>query len=321
MINYSIIIPHYNIPDLLIRCVRSIPVRDDVEIIVVDDNSPEGENYPDLYPDLKRNGLTYIHLNKNIGGGGARNVGLKHAKGKWLIFADADDFFNYCFNDALDEYIDCESDVIYFKANSIDTTTYVNTRRSEGRNSQIEAYINNPNISDCNLSLRYRTGEPWCKIVRHDLVFDHKIDFEETPINNDTQFAYLIGFYARNISADRRAIYCLTDRDNSVSRTLNEQLNLVRLEVYSKKIKFLKDNNIPIELNQILIPIIRGFYESEIKESLRKAECILEKYNIDKDAIMRCILQEIKKDRHNEFKKRVMRVLKGFIPYWCRRPF
>ena len=32
--NYSIIIPHKDIPDLLQRCLDSIPVRDDVEVIV-----------------------------------------------------------------------------------------------------------------------------------------------------------------------------------------------------------------------------------------------------------------------------------------------
>lgn len=36
---YSILIPHKNTPDLLQYCLDSIPVRDDVQVIVVDDNS------------------------------------------------------------------------------------------------------------------------------------------------------------------------------------------------------------------------------------------------------------------------------------------
>ena len=36
-INFSIIIPTKNIPDLLQRCLESIPQRSDIEIIVVDD--------------------------------------------------------------------------------------------------------------------------------------------------------------------------------------------------------------------------------------------------------------------------------------------
>ena len=49
-INFSIIIPTKNIPDLLQRCLESIPQRSDIEIIVVDDNSDreivDVKNYP-----------------------------------------------------------------------------------------------------------------------------------------------------------------------------------------------------------------------------------------------------------------------------------
>ncbi len=42
-LNYSFIIPHYNTSDLLQRLIDSIPQREDVEIIVVDDNSDDGK--------------------------------------------------------------------------------------------------------------------------------------------------------------------------------------------------------------------------------------------------------------------------------------
>lgn len=49
-ISFSIIIPHHNIPDLLERCIASIPMRDDVEVIVVDDRSSPSvvdfDNFP-----------------------------------------------------------------------------------------------------------------------------------------------------------------------------------------------------------------------------------------------------------------------------------
>ncbi|WP_430438555.1 glycosyltransferase [Phocaeicola vulgatus] len=38
-INYSIIIPHKNSAGLLQRCLDSIPQRDDIQIIIIDDNS------------------------------------------------------------------------------------------------------------------------------------------------------------------------------------------------------------------------------------------------------------------------------------------
>ena len=54
VVNYSIIIPHYDIPDLLVRCLKSIPVREDVQVIVVDDCSPGNEEYAARYPELTR---------------------------------------------------------------------------------------------------------------------------------------------------------------------------------------------------------------------------------------------------------------------------
>lgn len=88
--NYSFIIPHKNCPDLLQRCVDSIPERDDVQIIVVDDNSDEGKK-----PSLKeRKSLQVILFDAehSKGAGKDRNVGLEHAQGKWLVTDNNIDF-------------------------------------------------------------------------------------------------------------------------------------------------------------------------------------------------------------------------------------
>ena len=60
--NYSFIIPHKNCPDLLQRCVDSIPERDDVQVIVVDDNS-DNEKKPAL---KERKNLQVIPLDAEI---------------------------------------------------------------------------------------------------------------------------------------------------------------------------------------------------------------------------------------------------------------
>ena len=90
---FSIIIPHKEIPDLLMRCLQSIPVSEDIQVIVVDDNSADADTYLERYPELSRPYLEFIRTTKGGGAGYARNVGLEHAKGKWLLFADADDFY------------------------------------------------------------------------------------------------------------------------------------------------------------------------------------------------------------------------------------
>ena len=62
---FSIIIPHYDIPDLLMRCLKSIPVSEDIQVIVVDDNSPDADTYLEKYPELSRPYLEFIHTTES----------------------------------------------------------------------------------------------------------------------------------------------------------------------------------------------------------------------------------------------------------------
>ena len=106
---FSIIIPHKGIPDLLMRCLRSIPVSADIQVIVVDDNSPDADTYLERYPELSRPNLEFIRTTKGGGAGYARNIGLDHAKGEWLLFADADDFYVEDMYDIISSNADSEA--------------------------------------------------------------------------------------------------------------------------------------------------------------------------------------------------------------------
>ena len=91
--NYSIIIPHKDTPDLLQRCLDSIPLREDVEIIVIDDNSSPRKVDFGHFPKWNGEHFHVFLTKEGKGPGYARNVGLDHAQGRWVVFADADDFF------------------------------------------------------------------------------------------------------------------------------------------------------------------------------------------------------------------------------------
>ena len=64
------------------RCLKSTPVSEDIQVIVVDDHSPDADTYLERYPELSRPYLGFIRAPKNGGSGYARNIGLDHAKGK-----------------------------------------------------------------------------------------------------------------------------------------------------------------------------------------------------------------------------------------------
>ena len=89
----SIIIPAYNAEKYIIRALKSIKDQDfkDFEIIFINDGS--SDNTLKLAKDfLTKTGLVHKVIDQqNSGTSVARNVGLENAKGKYILFMDADD--------------------------------------------------------------------------------------------------------------------------------------------------------------------------------------------------------------------------------------
>ena len=242
-INYSIIIPHRNIPALLNRCLSSIPERDDLEIIIVDDNSsPEIVDFSN-FPGNKRKDVTIIFDKSGLYAGHARNIGLKYAQGKWLLFADADDFFNSCINDVLDEYTEADYDIVFFNVNSVDSDDLTTSDRAQRIRNYIIHFEEKPVIYS-NL-LRYKRGEPWAKLIKRELVQKHHIQFEETIKHNDHMFSYLVGHYAQDIKVDKREIYCVTTRKGSTSQNNSSEALLAAIKVFGEAEQFYRENTIP----------------------------------------------------------------------------
>ena len=242
--DYTIIIPHRNIPRLLQRCLDSIPRRTDLQVIVVDDCSDEEvigclRNMSLEYPHV-----TFIYSETSGGGGRARNEGLKLAKGNYILFADADDFFNHCMDDVLEEYKSTNYDLVYFNANSLDTDTYVTTFRGGHLNKMISLYEKNQGKAI--LQLKYLFGEPWCKMVKREIIERNGISFSETNIHNDTKYSYLVGHYSSDIHVDKRAIYCVTDRTDSVSKCISLDRLFTRTFIFAEATMFYRNNEISL---------------------------------------------------------------------------
>lgn len=244
--NFTIVIPHKNIPKLLERLIISIPLRDDLEVIVVDDNSSEDIVDFNNFPSVKRDNCYVVFNKESRGAGYARNLALPYVQGKWVLFADADDFFNTGFNDFLNDYLDCEADIVYFNANSVDSDTMEPSSRVDHLHTFIEEYHDNSEKGE--LVMRYLFTEPWCKMVKRDVIMSHNIRFEETSIRNDVRFSYLVGFFAKNIIVDDRRLYCVTTRGGSVSRDFSFKASMDEMKVFSGWKKFFMDNKVPLDV-------------------------------------------------------------------------
>ena len=93
----SVIIPAYNIKDLLPKCVESVATsdypREHLEIIVVDDGSTDGTAQVADELAAKYANVTALHK-ENGGSSSARNLGISRATGEYLGFVDSDDYID-----------------------------------------------------------------------------------------------------------------------------------------------------------------------------------------------------------------------------------
>lgn len=101
MYKISVIVPMYNVEKYLKECIESIiqqtiGFKNSIQLILIDDCSTDktysiAQKYAEKYAD----NIVLEKLDKNSGSGGKpRNEGIKKAKGKYLMFSDADDFFS-----------------------------------------------------------------------------------------------------------------------------------------------------------------------------------------------------------------------------------
>jgi len=90
---FSVIIPTYNRPDMLVQAVKSVldQTFQDFEIIVVNDGGEDvSERISSLDSGRK---IRYLSHSKNKGLAAARNTGIRNARGKYIALLDDDDIF------------------------------------------------------------------------------------------------------------------------------------------------------------------------------------------------------------------------------------
>jgi len=212
--NYTVIIPHKNIPDLLQRCLDSLPQRDDLQVIVVDDNSDPKKVDFEHFPGLNRPNTKVFFDKSGMGAGRARNIGLDNiGDTKWLFFADADDFYNPILSEKMDEYLDSDMDIIYFHTDSVYSDTLDPSIRKRKYNGHFAKYA----ISGDDDVLRCKLTVPWGKFIRYSIPKEGGFRFAEIPASNDAYFSLLCAFGAKKIMADSAEIYTVTERKNSIT--------------------------------------------------------------------------------------------------------
>lgn len=177
---YSVIIPHKNTPQLLQRMLDSIPQRDDLEVIVVDDNSDPTIVDFSGFPGINRTGTKMVFNKEGHGAGYARNVGMDAARGEWLLFADADDYFiTENLNRLLDTALPSDCELLVWDMRQTPFQTEEPDFNGTGAMTRYE-----------NMEMIYEKYiSPWYKMVKRSSLESHHIRFDETFYSNDVMYS------------------------------------------------------------------------------------------------------------------------------------
>jgi glycosyltransferase involved in cell wall biosynthesis len=241
MTTLSILIPHYNTPHLLKILLDSIPFSDAIQVIVCDDRSTKDL---DVLDEVKQSypQVTFIVNTSEVKGAGAsRNQALDLATGKFVLFADADDYFVNDAWDLISPYLDQDQDLVIFKFASVYLNTNTDAHRSDRYSTLIDRYLANPNQTNED-ALRFMNPTPVTKLIKRAVLEEHQIRFDMIRHSEDVLFASKVGYYADTIIADPRILYVATRSEGSQTMTVSETIFDIRVDVLIRNVRFIREH-------------------------------------------------------------------------------
>ncbi|CEN33978.1 glycosyltransferase family 2 protein [Capnocytophaga cynodegmi] len=210
----SIIIPVYNTEKYLERCVTSLfdqnLILEEFEVILVNDGSTDSSL-------LICNQLAKKHQNikvynqENQGQSVARNVGLKHAVGKYIYFIDSDDFLDSGY---LNDFIHIiEKEKLDFLGFQLYNTSQAYTPSNTTETLEIEVEGSGLHIIGQH---NYYNGSCWFIFER---TIAKNLFFEEGRLCEDIIFTTLLLLKVKNGRVYRNQIYGYFNNDKSTIKT------------------------------------------------------------------------------------------------------
>ena len=224
--DFSVIVPCWRgAVQYLPKLFDSIPEKEEIEIIVVD-NSKEALRREEIASDRE---ITLLHSAPERHAGGSRNDGMAVAKGKWLLFADADDYYTPDAFDIYYEHLDTNAEIVYTGMGGVYIDTGEHSDRGDGYALMCHEYCKGVRSE---LSMRIGFSSPCCKMVSHDLVDREGLLYDEIRAGNDIYFSLTSGYLAKKIEVVDAVTYIATV--NRGSLTQRRDYEVIKARLYSK---------------------------------------------------------------------------------------
>ena len=197
----SIIVPVYNVEKYLDRCVETLinQTLEDIEIILIDDGSTDNSGLKCLQWAKKDKRIVFVSK-KNEKQGPSKNLGIKIAQSKYIMFVDSDDWIKL---NMAQEMYNCISendcDMVF-----CDKYGVFKGKEEIGRYS---AWLTNITSIYETPDLLYKIGDTLCiKILKKSLFEENGIE-QNTYYAEDTTALMKILIYAKKVYQIRKPMY------------------------------------------------------------------------------------------------------------------
>ena len=221
MSTVSIILPIHNAAPYLARCLDAVILQTfkDMEIICVDDGSTD-ESADIIRRYQARDPRIRLISGEHHGAGAARNLGLAQARGEYVLFLDADDFFEINLIEKLyAQSLKTNADVTFCGFHLFDDVSC--------EVKKIDWDINRDLLPQQNVfSLKKGKAEllvlissvVWNQLYRRDFLLKNKLKFQNIKSFNDVLFGKAALLLADRISyVNEKLIYYRINNENSLS--------------------------------------------------------------------------------------------------------
>lgn len=298
----SIIVPYYNVKrEYFRKCIDSLinQTYDNIEIIIVDDGSKK--EYAEECEKLKYEKKVKVIHKKNGGLSSARNEGQIHAKGKWMMFIDADDYLELDTIEKVSKYISNDINYIGFgiirESNNSSKKLKMQLKKGDYSNKEDIKQLKkltlnfNANISSAN-----------AKLFNRDFLIKNNIYHDETLKQGAEGIEFNIRLLnnANNIKYIKEYMYHYVDDEQSITKYSTDE-NIILIIKCFEKIKEEMDDDKEIlkcfynRMSYVIITsIVSGYFSKYNKE----------KYKVKKEKLKEYIEIPIVKETLNNYDER-----------------
>ncbi len=246
---FSVIIPVYNCEKYIVRCVQSLlhQIGKNDEIIILDDGSTD-LSYNKCLETFKSDYRVRIIKKENSGVSDTRNLGIEKAKGKYILFIDADDWVSDGYINSIYKIINNNPEIQLINFGFFSEVENNNEIVSVDEIKYIDRFYktNNDIVKDIiNLYESSMLYNIWNKVYVKKVIKENNLKFKDRYFGEDMLFnrdylACVDNFY----NSSKCFYHYIRERDDSVTTRFKKDIFEIRKNEFLEFNEYFKSLNL-----------------------------------------------------------------------------